>query len=342
MSSRPSLPQCATTGIGGLPYLSVEPSMQVAFGHDVPFLPQLPKAGAAELMIPAALEGLPGLAFEGDGVCTVDVQVWSAQRDRFTSQIEEALSSGELTAFEPSVAASRAFRPFLAELERRTTPIAKVQLAGPATVRWYTRTSDGKTASELPELDQQLFRLSMARARALVRAVKRTGALPLLFLDEPGLVKLEPQTHARVLKELEVLIMAVQREGALVGIHCCGNTRWGAVLALGADVISFDARLSLDAMLDDDAAAFWQFVAGGGRVALGVVPTEPGAVYALPELCDSIEAALRSTAPRDVPLEQARSQLMLTPACGLGLRSEADAERIVGEVREAQRRITSW
>lgn len=342
-STRPALKllqPCATTGIGSLPHTQSELALQMALQHDIPFLPQLPKADPAELMIPAALEGLPGLQFDSDGVCTVDLQTWQAQRDGFTFQVETALSSGDLAAFEPSAASCRSFRPFMWEVENRKLPFAKVQLAGPATVRWVAKTSAGAPVSETPELDQQIFRLLLARSLAMVKAVRRAGATPILFLDEPGLYALEPGNvrHMIVLKELSVLAVAAQREGALVGVHCCSNTRWGELMSLGLDLLSIDARLSLDAVLED-SRAFWAFMSGGSTLSLGIIPTDLATSYVLGELVDSVEASFRATAPRGLSFEGLLAQMLLTPACGLGMRSVQDTEQIVGEVKEAQRRL---
>jgi methionine synthase II (cobalamin-independent) len=344
-SVRPALkllPACATTAIGSLPHTQSELALQMALQHDVPFLPQLPRADPAELMIPAALEGLPGMAFDSDGVCTVDLQAWAAKRDRFTLEIETALATGQLNAFEPTAVACRAFRPFLWEVENRKLPFAKVQLAGPATVRWVAKTSTGAPASDTPELDQQIFRLLLARALSLVKAVRRAAATPIIFLDEPGLYALDPRDarHLVVLKELQVMIVALQREGALVGLHCCSNTRWADLLGLGLDILSIDARLSLDAVLEEPGA-FWNFLSGGSTLSLGIVPTDIATAYKLDELVDSVEASLRATAPKGIAFEAVLSQMLLTPACGLGMRSVLDAERIIGEVRQAQRAIRS-
>jgi methionine synthase II (cobalamin-independent) len=332
------LPPLATTGIGSLPHTQLEQGLQMALQHDLPFLPQLPQGQPSELMIPSVLEGLPGLAADADGECRVDLDAWRAGRDAFDARLEAALGSGELAAFEPSPLACRAWRPFLFEVEARKLPFAKVQLAGPATTRWVVRLDDGRPASELAQLDQQLFHLVMAKALALAKGVRRAGATPVVFLDEPGLYALEPSRvqHLVVLKELEMLVQSLHREGALVGLHCCGNTRWPTVLGLGLDVVSLDARLSLDAALEDQGA--WRaFLATGATLSLGVVPTDLASSYQLGELCDSVEASLRATAPPGVPFEALLSRMWLTPACGLGLRSVPDAERLVAQVREAQR-----
>lgn len=334
------LPACATTGIGSLPQTQLELGLQMALQQDVPYLPQLPAGQPGELMIPSALDGLPGLRVDAEGMAHVDLERWHAEREPFTLRIEEALATERLADFEPSVMASRSFRPFLFEIEARRAPFAKVQLAGPTTVRWATRTTDGRAASSIAELDRQLFRLGLAKALALVRAVRRAGATPILFLDEPGLYALDTSNaqHLVALKELEVLVRALQREGALVGVHCCSNTDWPVILALGLDVLAVDVRLSLDAVLED-RQAWLRFVASGATLCLGIVPTDVASTYGLDELCESVEASLRATAPVGIPFEALLARMLLAPACGLGLRTVRDAERIVGEVREAQRRF---
>jgi len=300
----------------------------------VPFLPQLPRADPAEQMIPAALDGLPGLGFDAEGLCTIDLAAWSARRDRFTLEIEAALSTGQASAFEPSAAACRAFRPFLWEIENRKLPFAKVQLAGPATVRWVAKTSSGVPASEAPELDQQIFRLLLARALAMVKAVRRAGATPIIFLDEPGLYALNPSDvrHVVVLKELQVMIVALQNEGALVGLHCCSNTRWADLLGLGLDILSIDARLSLDAVLDEPRAVR-RFLDLGGAFSLGLVPTDLGQEADPLELARAVETSFAAAMP-DRP--DALRQFMATPACGLAMRSVLEAERIFEQLRVAR------
>ncbi len=332
------LPPCATTGIGSLPHTQQELALQMALQVDVPYLPQLPSGNPSELMIPSALDSLPGLSFDAEGLCTVDLGAWQAHRDAFGLSIEAALQSGDLAAFEPSPQACRSWKPFLWEVENRKLPFAKVQLAGPGTVRWVVRTEDGAPASEHPALDQQIFRLLLAKALAMVRAVRKAGSTPILFLDEPGLYAFERSNprHLMLLQELRLLAVAAEREGALVGVHCCSNTEWGLLLDLGLDLISLDVRLSLDAVLDE-RAAFARFLASGATLSLGIVPTDMKSSFEVRELVESVEASLRATLPRGSPLGEVVARMPLTPACGLALRSVPDAERTFEQLREAQR-----
>src|SRR5690242_246857 len=103
------LPPRATTGIGSLPHTQLELALQLALQVDIPYLPQLPTGNPAEFMIPQALEGLPGLASDAEGLCVVDLSTWRAERGAFDEKLQRAFSSGDFTAFEPSPQACRAF-----------------------------------------------------------------------------------------------------------------------------------------------------------------------------------------------------------------------------------------
>ena len=112
-----------------------------------------------------------------------------------------------------------------------------------------------------------------------------------------------------------------------------------ACLRLGLDILSLDVRLSLDAGVGRHRCPSLRFLASGATLSLGIVPTNVGSEFHLGELVDSVEAALRATLPGNVSLAHVVSRMILTPACGLAMRTVQDAERIFSEVREAQRRL---
>jgi hypothetical protein len=314
----------------------------MALAQDIPFLPQLPKADPLELMIPQALDGFPGVINDSEGLSSIDVDAWRAKSTAFSATLDQALNSGNLEPFEPTAASCRCLRPFLWEIESRKAPFAKVQLAGLMTVRWVTRTTAGAPVATVPELDSQIFRHLFAKALALVKAVRRAGATPMLVLDEPGLYSfsVENPTHRLMLKELEMVAVSAQREGALVGLHCCSNTRWNELLSLSLDVLFIDARLSLESVLQH-REAFGAFIARGSTLGLGIIPTDLKVPYVVETLVESAEKAVRAAAPQGMSSKTLLHQMILTPACGLGMRSVKDAERIVEDVRVAQRMLRS-
>ena len=329
------VPALATSGIGSLPHTQLELALQQALLLDIPAAPQLPRRDAAEYMVPQALEGLHGLRADAEGNADLDLGDWRRGAATLDARLDRALEHDDgVQRFLPSAGAWQALRPFLWEVEQRRPPFAKVQIAGPFTLRWALRTTQGEPLAAAPEgkaIERQIFRLVLARALALARRLRETGARPVVFLDEPGLYafdRRDPQ-HLVSLQELRVVVLALRREGAVVGVHCCGNTEWAPLLGLGWDVVSIDARLSLEAVLAT-GGAFERFQAAGGILSLGVVPTDLSA----PDDLDPVLRHARKRLPRE-----ALARCLLTPACGLAMRSVPDAERIFAELRRAQQEL---
>jgi methionine synthase II (cobalamin-independent) len=271
-------------------------------------------------------------------MCTVDMEAWEAGGADFQARLETALSSGALEAFEPSLDNCRAWRPFLWEVENRKLAFVKAQMAGPFTARSVARTSAGQATLDVPGLDQAIFRLVLARALAMVKALRRAGTTPLFFLDEPGLFAFERANprHLIAMQELRLLVVALQREGALVGVHCCGNTEWASLLDAGLDILSLDVRLSMDAVLDE-SGAFARFLDSGATLSLGIIPTDLATAYEVEELVDAVEVSLKAALPPGYSFPRVGTQVLLTPACGLAMRSVVDAENILDQLKEAQR-----
>ena len=323
------IPDYGTTGIGSLPHTQLELALQMALQADIPYLPQLPRANPGEWMISSALEGLPGLTFDDSGICEVSLQAWNRGHAEFKGRLDSALKSGDLTSFLPAPQACRAWKPFLWEVATRKLALAKVQIAGPFTVRWSARTDQGEAIAEHAGLDQTTFRLLLAKGLAMVKALKAAGATPLIFLDEPGLIAFEvaKPSHLAALQELKLLTLALQNAGALVGLHCCGNTHWAEILRLGFNIISLDAQVSLENVLVQENAVN-HFLAGEGTFSLGIIPTDREETVPPLKVLERVAQRFSNTS---------RLPVLLTPACGLGMRSIPDAENIVQEVKNAQR-----
>ncbi|MDP3153832.1 MAG: hypothetical protein Q8N23_14240 [Archangium sp.] len=208
--------------------------------------------------------------------------------------------------------------PFIGALQLRGARFAKAQLAGPATVTAFSDRREG------------VVEHLAAKAVAMTRELLAAKVTPIIFLDEPGLGMAPLPVDA-----LEAVRRAASEAGAIVGLHCCGQTRWGELLGLGFDLIGLDARLSLDALLED-RRAWLRFVEAGGTLCLGIIPTNASAKYDVNERCDSVAASLRASTPN---FQRVLSRLLLSPACGLGLHSVEDAARISAELLSAQARL---
>ena len=162
--------------------------------------------------------------------------------------------------------------------------------------------------------------------RALVAATTRPGLV--LFFDEPGLA-----THEAV--ELTPLITEARARGvSAIGVHCCGETDWDRVLSWPLDFIGIDVRRSLDSVVE--RPAWRRYVERGGALALGAVPTAPGERADLGEVCEGIEAALRSRTPN---FAQVLHRSLVTTACGLGLHSPEAAWEAIRSLAEVRARL---
>ncbi len=322
----------STAAIGSLPHTQLELALQLALRLDVPTLPQLPRADAAEYMLPQALDGLPGLISEADGRTAIDPARWQAGAGALAEKLDRALEGEGLEAFEPGETSCRAWKPFVWEVEARHPAFAKVQVTGPLTASWATTLTDGAPLSTRPAIAAQVVRLVLARALAMTRALAGAGTRPILFLDEPGLYAFDRNrpAHRVELQELTFAATALRQAGALVGVHCCGNTDWSALFELPLDFVSADARLSLASELAA-GSSLDAFLARGGRLALGIIPTNVAERMPVEDLVASALALMGDKRAAIL------SRSILTPACGLALRTVAETEQVFDDLAQAQR-----
>jgi hypothetical protein len=330
-------PALSTTSIGSLPHTQRELAIQRALLLDIPAMPQLPKRDPAEFMIPQSLWGLPGLTFDEQGEAVVDMAVWKMGSHDLATKLRAVLEKpGE--RWEPGREAWSTWREFLWEVGDRKLPYAKVQSAGPLTVRWVTRTLEGEPISAVPGLGRQALELILARLLSMARYLSDVGAQPIVFLDEPGLFALNPRDpgHRVSLEELRVVIRALRDEGSLVGIHCCSNTQWKAIFEIGCDYLSVDTRMSLESVVG--ARGFDRFISSGAGLSLGIIPTDRDfGSYSVAQCVSAAFATLgKHEAAGGVPAKQVLAQSIISPACGLGLRTIPESERVFADLGEAK------
>lgn len=199
---------------------------------------------------------------------------------------ELMLAAATAPSLEP---VERAWALFLEQLERRATPVAKLQLAGPVTLRRYAKFDD----------------VSWLIAKALfqLEALTRRHVQPVFFIDEPDLTE-GSLTH------LEALINALKQAGAITGIHCCGNAKWADLMSMPSlDVVSFDAQRSLGSVL----SVAQPFLARAGTLAYGLDPgqplAQPASSYLLTTTCGLANASVFDAQQRLETLKRAQKKL---------------------------------
>lgn len=335
----------STTGIGSLPHHNVDAALAYSFRMGVPFLPQIPIRNPWEYMVAQALEGLPGLQADRDGMVTLNPDIWLSRSRELNQKLAEAFSKSPsdkeaFSDFEPSPAISSCWQPFLWELNENRVHLAKIQIAGPMTAQWALRLKGGGSIEKYPDLSTQIFRLVLARALAMARRVQAEGAQPVLYLDEPGLYGFSASNpkHMLGLQELRLLIQTLRKEGILVGLHCCSNTDWNAVLSLDLNYLSLDTDLSLRNLIATAGDSLTDFVRAGGRLSLGVIPTARSPVLQSLDVQSLFAQLLDSFSEhwsgKPELVRKVMSEAIYTPACGLALHTVADAELILEALNE--------
>ncbi|MGE0614890.1 MAG: hypothetical protein AB7P04_04560 [Bacteriovoracia bacterium] len=338
-----------TTGIGSLPHHNVDAALEYALKPSIPFLPQIPIRNPNEYMIFQALDGMPGLQQLEKGLASLNLNAWSSQTHLLEKKLTEAFAAGAspqaFEAFEPNASAYSAWKPFLYELGERKIKFAKIQIAGPLTCQWSLKLNDGNAAETNPEVTSQIFRLVLAKSIAMIRRLRAEGVTPLMVLDEPGLSVLSAENprHILGLQELKLTIQTLKKEQALIGLHCCSNTDWRAILGLGLDVVSLDTGLSME-LLFEAPDALEAFIHKGGRMALGLISTnlpaadttESGVEMHAEQLHASL-LAFRTRLTQKLPKALAARLLkdaIYTPACGLAMHRTTAAESILRSLLE--------
>lgn len=343
-SVKPDVLNLSTTAIGSLPHHNTDAALNFSFKLGIPFLPQIPIRNPWEYMIAQALEGMPGLQMEKDATAYLNIDVWAGRSHAFNEKLLDAYASaakpGAFEAFEPSSAASSCWQPFLWELEERKAKVAKIQLAGPMTSQWALRLNDGSSVDRSPEIAAQIYRLVLARAFAMTRRLQAGGIQPLLYLDEPGLYGLSQENprHVMGLQELKLMVQALRKEGVWVGLHCCSNTDWTRILSLGLDILSIDTGLSLDLLLDS-GEALEKFLTNGGRLSLGVIPTDQsllgsGRLDVKDFFLELVDTFGKHWKDKQGLVKKCLKEAIYTPACGLALHTTTDAETVLATLLE--------
>ncbi len=168
------------------------------------------------------------------------------------------------------------------------------------------------------------------------------------FIDEPILSAFGSSTYVSVSRDdvvakLNEVVEAIHAEGALAGVHCCGNTEWPILIDAGVDIVNFDAFDFGDtiALYPGPIKAHLE---AGCCLAWGIVPTNSEKIQAhdAASLITKLDATVDGLAKaagidRDLIFQQA----LITPSCGTGSMPVADAERVFQVLRETSQALRS-
>ena len=195
----------------------------------------------------------------------------------------EDVYGDNVDAFAISEQAAPGFYALLERLPRMAEGIryVKGQLTGPFTLGIGLKDENGKPVIYDGAYFDIIKKALRMKAAWMIKAIKRVcpDKEVLLFFDEPALVSFGSAFVSVSARAVTSLFDEV-REGldARVGVHCCGNTDWSVLLRTGVDIINYDAFNFMETLFyfRRELSAF---LARGGRIAPGIVPSSGEALH---------------------------------------------------------------
>ncbi len=338
-------PQCLATAIGSLPHEDPVIACEVVLKAipEIPIWPQLPKTNFKEGMEIQYSEGLPCVALDEE-----KQRMYFDTSGDITSELEkfyENYMAENLDYFQISSEFSRGVYEMeqkLKEKDLSSLQYFKSQVTGPLTTG-LGRVDENKKSIYYNELFRDVIIKGMEmKARWLLRKFSFLGCDQLCFIDEPILSAFGSSTYVSVqrsdvVKHLEDVIEAVHKEGALAGIHCCGNTEWTILIDSGVDIISFDAY-EFGETISYYPEQVKTFLEKGGALAWGIVPTSEKINEETPEtLVEKLRAAIKNLAIKGVDEDLIWEKCLLTPSCGTGSLSVEISEKIFDSLADVRR-----
>jgi methionine synthase II (cobalamin-independent) len=320
------------TGIVSLPFKDAAKACRFVFDNfkDIPFWPQLPKKSYREQMYCQFSEGMPGIIIDEKAKAIyldskkAVVEIEEAYQ-KFLDQDTEYFKISETFA-----EGLYRFRDGFKDNVKKAV-FVKGHITGPVSFALSVTDENKKALVYDKGLFDVITKVLCMKAKWQVRFLKNLNKGVIIFIDEPYLVSIGSGfinvSSDNIVKALDEVKNSIKEEGALSGIHCCGNTDWSLLLKRGIDIINFDAYNFMKefSLYADDIK---EFLKNNGTIAWGIVPSseaineESAAV-----LTGKLSNGIRLLSDKGVNTKNISS--VVTPSCGLGTLEEETAKKIL-------------
>lgn len=315
------------TGVGSVPWTDARTAVRMIADNfrDIPFWPQLPKRSFLENMYAQYSERLPGIVIDE---ANKNIYVDTTGVAETIEEVYEKYTGGDIDFFSISKTHAAGLYEFLEYLEAQPDKpkFVKGQTTGPISYALSLTDQNKKAVIHDKDLFEMLTKTLSMRARWQIRKLKKITPNVIIFIDEPYLVSIGSSfiniNIENAFEKLGEVIKAVKSEGAIAGVHCCGNTDWPLLLKGDLDVLSFDAyNYSKEFSLY--AGDIRDFLNRGGSIAWGVVPSSDEIRGRTKKsLAENLRAAIGLLKDRGIEMPVSS---LVTPSCGVGTLSEDDA-----------------
>jgi hypothetical protein len=331
-----------STAVGSMPFEDPDYAVSVSLkSMDAPIWPQLPKLGLLEQMEVQYSENIPCAVVDTEKnriYFQTDVDYSEKFAEFYEAYITASDTEGgtkDFSSMAISEKYSKGIYAFLRALKQKNAKLAwlKVQSTGPITFALSIVDENKRALYYNEEFRDVITKSITMKSCWQIQQFKPFAENIICFIDEPILSAFGSSTYVSVKREdvvsiLNEVIEAIHDEGAVAGIHCCGNTEWSILVDAGVDIINFDAFEYGDTIAIY-ADSVKQHLAKGGTLALGVVPTsEKIRDQTVESLEKQLEKVIDNLASKGVDKNIIIQQAIITPSCGTGSLSADDAEKV--------------
>lgn len=267
------------TGVGSLPYDDARDALNFVFrvlSDHILFWPQLPRRSFYENMYVQFSERLPGLTMS-ESEKTIGI---NTQSETYLAELEACfhkIESKDTDYFAISRSYAEGLYLLAERLKERPARWVKAQLIGPISLGLSLWDENKNPVLYNPEFEEFLPAFLSLKAAWIIKKIRQASldSKIIIFIDEPYLVAVGTSQcslpRQAIKAKINQLVDVIHGEGALAGLHCCGNTDWELVMETNIDILNFDAYGYLDKLfLYENALA--AFLKKGGIPAIGIVP----------------------------------------------------------------------
>lgn len=336
-------PKFLATGIGSVPFVDVDRAVNVPYRSlpEAPFWPQMPKSGLTEQMEIQYSEGVPRAVIDKEKErMYIDTsgdysEEFAAFYESYMVAMDPDEGTGDCSALAISPEYSKGIYALESKLknEGKKLPFLKVQTTGPCSFS-LTIVDENKRSIYYNEEFRDLVVKALAmKSRWQIQKFAPFADKIICFIDEPILSAFGSSTYVSVKREdviaaINEVVEAIHSDGALAGIHCCGNTEWSIPIEAGADIVNFDAYDYGEtiSMYPDHVKQLFE---RGGALAWGIVPTSPEISQVTTEdLAGKLDSVMGKLASTGIDRDLINSKAIITPSCGTGSMSPEEAEKV--------------
>ncbi len=319
------------TGIGSVPFTDPKTACRVICENfkSIPFWPQLPKRSFLENMYVQYAEGLPGI------VCNEEKKTIHVDTSKAAAGIEEVYSrylDGDVEFFKISEDRAQGLYEFPEAVKGlKDIKYVKGHITGPLSYGLFLTDENKRAVIYEKDLFEALTKTLVMKARWQIRRLKKINPSVIIFIDEPYLVSIGSSfiniSLGDLARKLDELVGAIKEEGALAGLHCCGNTDWPVLLKRDIDILNFDAY-NFTKEFSLYHGDIKDFTSRGGTIAWGIVPTSEAIDE---ETCASIAEKCKEAVKilSDKGVDEKLMSSLVTPSCGVGAMDEARAAKVL-------------